>query len=86
MRQASKEFMDSLTQFYTKLEESGFMVGIKLGFLVTPFVIWFFINLFGLNSALKFTVMSMVIAIMALVYATHVLVDIMKSKPGTDEM
>ncbi|KAL4469330.1 hypothetical protein ABPG72_005966 [Tetrahymena utriculariae] len=86
MRQASKEFIDSLTVFHQKIEASGLMLGIKIGFLATPFVMWFILNLFGLNSALKFAIMSMTIAILALIYATHVLVDIMKSKPGSDEM
>lgn len=62
------------------------MRAFKIAFFLFPFVILFILNVFDVNSALQFAVMSMIIAIMALIYASNVLIYILKSPLGSDEM
>lgn len=47
-------------------------------FLMSPIFVYLLIKIFNLNSVLTFTFMSLYLAILGIIFATYILIDILR--------
>lgn len=61
-------------------------IWLKTLYFTSPFLILFALNVFNFNVALIFIIMSLTFSILAIIYAAHTLIWILKRDSGTPEM
>jgi H(+)-translocating pyrophosphatase len=85
MREKRGEITDKLIHFYDNLSEGEIKLFTIL-FFTSPLILIVLLNLAGIHYVTKFILVVLWISILALIYAAHILIWIMKRETGTPEM
>jgi len=85
MYEKRKDITGRLIHFYDGLSSSELRLATLL-FWVSPLLVIFLLNIFGVHYVTKFILVVMWISILAMIFSINVLIWIMKKETGTPEM
>ena len=85
MRKQKKDLAETILNYYEHFTDHDWTL-IKIAAVVTPILIFSLLHIFNINYSLKFIIMSVVFALIFLLYALTVFVWIIQKDSGTEEM
>lgn len=85
MKKHKADFAERILNHYEHFTDHDWTL-IKCGSILTPLIIYILLNILNINYSLKIIIMSIVIALIFLLYAFIVFVWIFQKDSGTEEM
>ena len=85
MKRQKRDLEDRILLYYEHFTDHDWTL-IKISAFIAPVLIFFLLQILNINYSLKFIIMSIIFALIFLIYALTVFVWIIQKDPGTEEM